>query len=216
MEDITLTYSVQQFLLFGVFFSSLLAGASFLNVTAIAVDRLLAITLHLRYLEIVTLDRVIIALVSIWITSVVGAFLFVAVNAHSAIVVVIFEFVGILLTTVAYIHIYRAVRHHQNQIHSQLQQQNAQAMELCRQKKAAFNAVHFYVIFVACYLPMFFSVILLITDSSQISFWFALHATNFFVYLNSSLIPVVYCWRYRQIRQFMKSTVKKVFRFSEN
>ena len=47
----------------------LVACASLLNVTAIAVDRLLAITLHLRYreLELVTSKRVIIALVSIWI-----------------------------------------------------------------------------------------------------------------------------------------------------
>ena len=43
----------------------LLAYASFLNVTAIAVDRLLAITLHLRYQKPVTSECVIIALVSI-------------------------------------------------------------------------------------------------------------------------------------------------------
>ena len=198
------------------FFLFLLACASFLNVTAIAVDRLLAITLHLRYRELVTSERVIIALVSIWIASVVAASLFVAVNTSSAIVVVICEFVGILFTTVAYIHIYRAVRHHQNQIHSQLQHQNSQAMELFRGKKAALNAVHVNVIFVSCYLPNFCSTILLITDSSQISFWLAASVTCLFVLLNSSLNPVLYCWRYREIRQIMRSTVKKIFRISEN
>ena len=50
---------VRYFLLF------LFAGASFLNVTAIAVDRLLAITLHLQYRELVTSKPVIIAFVSI-------------------------------------------------------------------------------------------------------------------------------------------------------
>ena len=197
------------------FFLSLLACASLLNVTAIAVDRLLAITLHLRYQELVTSKRVVVTLVSIWLASVVTASIFVAVNSRSAIVIVICEFVGILLTTVAYIHIYRAVRHHQNQIHSQLQQQNAQAMELFREKKAAFNAVHFYVIFVSCYLPNFCSTILLITDSSQISFWLAFYVTFFFVLFNSSLNPVVYCWRYREICQIMKSTVKKIFGITE-
>ena len=49
----------------------LLAGASCLNVTAIAVDRLLAISLHLRYRELVTSKRVITALVSIWIARLV-------------------------------------------------------------------------------------------------------------------------------------------------
>ena len=171
----------------------LLACASFLNVTAIAVDRLLAITLHLRDQELVTSKRVIIALVSIWIASAVTASLFVSLNMHNAMVGVIVQFVGILLTTVAYIRIDRVVRHHQNQIHSQLQQQNAQAMELFREKKSAFNTVYFYVIFVACYLPNFCSTILLTTDNTQISFWSGSYVTFFFVLLNSSLNPLVYC-----------------------
>ena len=172
------------------FFLSLLAGASFLNVTAIAVDRLLAITLHLRYRELVTSERVIIALVSVWIASIITASLFVALHTYSAIVVFICQFVGILLTTVAYIYIYRAVRHHQNQIHSQIQHQDAQAMKLFKEKKAAFNAVHFYVIFVACYLPNFCSTILLITDSSPISVPLAFEVTFLPFFFNSSLNPV--------------------------
>ena len=195
----------------------LLAYASFLNVTAIAVDRLLAITLHLRYRELVTSKRVILALVSVWLTSSGSASLFVSLNTHNALMVaVIVKFVGILLTTVAYVRIYRAVRHHQNQIHSQFQQQNAQAMELFREKKSAFNTVYFYVIFVACYFPKFCSTILLITDHAQITFLLAYYLTFFFVLLNSSLNPVVYCWRYREIRQIMKSTVKKIFRITDS
>ena len=194
----------------------LLACASFLNVTAIAVDRLLAITLHLRYQELVTSKRVIIALISVWLTSGSAASLFVSLNIQNVTVGVIVEFVGILLTTVAYIRIYRVVRHHQNQIHSQFQQQNAQAMDLLRERKSAFNAVYFYVIFVACYLPFFCSGILLTTDSAQSSFWLTYHVTFFFVLLNSSLNTVVYCWRYREIRQIYKSTVKKIFRITEN
>ena len=197
------------------FFLFLLGCASFLNVTTIAVDRLLAITLHLRYRELVTSKCVIIALVSIWITSGGAAFQFVSLNIHNVMVVVIVEYVGILLTTVTYIHIYRVVRHHQKQIHSQLKHQNAQAMELFREKKSALNAVHFYVIFVACYLHHFSSVKLLITDSSQISVWLAMYATVIFVPLNSSLNPLVYCWRYQEIRQIMKSTVKNIFRITE-
>ena len=194
----------------------LLGGASFLNVTAIAVDRLLAITLHLRYRELVTSKRVIIALVSIWIASGVTASLFVSLNTHNVTVGVIVEFVGILLTTVAYIRIYRVVRHHQNQIQSQLQQQNAQAMELIREKKSAFNAVYFYVIFVACYLPHLCSTVLLTTDNTQISFWLGNYVTFFFVLFNSSLNPVVYFWRYREICQIMKSTVKKILRITDS
>ena len=190
-------------------FLFLLAGASFLNVTAIAVDRLLAITLHLRYVELVTSKRVITALVSIWLTSGVTSALFVSLDHRNFMVVNSVMMVGgFFLTTLAYINIYRAVRHHRNQIHSQLQQQSAQSIELLREKKSAFNAFHFYVIFLTCYLPNFCAEILLITDRSRISFWLAFHVTCFFFLLNSSLNPVVYCWRYREIRQILKSTVK--------
>ena len=187
----------------------LLDCALFLNVTAIAVDRLLAITLHLRYRQLVTSECVIIALVSVWLTSGSAASLFVSLDIHNVIVVVIVEFVGILLATVAYIRIYRVVRYYQNQIHSQLQHQNAHTRELLREKKSAFKTVYFYVIFVACYLPYFCSAIFLITDSAQSSFWLADHVKFFFVLLNSSLNPVVYCWRYREIRQIIKSKGEK-------
>ena len=196
-------------------FSLILASASFLNLTAIAVDRLLAITLHLRYRELVTSKRVIATLVLVWLTSGVAASLLVSLdNRNFMVVAAVIMVGGFLLTTLAYIHIYRVVRHHQK-IHCQLQQQNAQAMVLLREKKSAFNAVYFYVIYVACYLPYFCAAILLATDSGQVSFWLAYHVSIFFILLNSSLNLVVYCWRYREIRQIMKSTVKKLFCVTE-
>ena len=42
-----------------------LGSASLLNVTAIAADRLLAVSLHLRYQELLTAKRVTVALVAI-------------------------------------------------------------------------------------------------------------------------------------------------------
>ena len=198
------------------FLLNLLGGASLLNVTAIAVDRLLAITLHLRYRELVTSKRVIIALVSVWLTSGVAAFLYISVNNQNVMVpAAVIEFVCLFLTTVAYINIYRAVRHHHNQMNNQLQHENEQTVDLFREIKSALNAMYFYVIFVACYLPNFCSAILLMTDSTRISFWLAFHVTIFFILLNSSLNPLVYCWRYQEIRQIMKSTVKKILRITE-
>ena len=194
----------------------LLACASLLNVTAIAVDRLLAITLHLRYQELVTSRRIVIALVSVWLTSGVAAFLYISIENRKVVVLVaVIEFGGLSLATVAYAHIYKAVRHHQNQMNSQLQHENEQTLDLFREIKSAFNALYFYVIFAACYLPNLCSTILLMTDSSRMSFWLAFDVTFSFVLLNSSLNPVVYCWRYQEIRQIMKSTVKKILRITE-
>ena len=55
------------------YFTYLLAVASFLNVIVTAFDRLLAVSFHLRYQELVTPIRVTIVLVSLWLTSCVAA-----------------------------------------------------------------------------------------------------------------------------------------------
>lgn len=198
------------------FFSSFfLACVSFLTVTAIAVDRLLAISLHLRYKEFVTPKRIITALLLTWFTSGVTAFVFVYIHNRSNVVLVLIQFVGFVLTTVAYVRIYKVVMHHQNQIHGQFREQNAEAVERLRDKKSTLNVIYFYVVFVACYFPSFCAALMLMTDDSRISFWEAYHVGIFCVLLNSSLNPLVYCWRYQEIRQIMKSTVSKLFRLTE-
>ena len=191
------------------FFLFLLACASFLNVTAIAVDRLLAVSIHLRYQEFVTSKRVFITLVSLWLTSGVGAFLYILFPDNSNMIVVIIELVGILLTTVAYIRMYKVVRYHQNRIQCQLQLQNTQILQ---EKKSPFNSLFVYVVFLACYLPRLCSAVLLITNSLRISFLVGEHVTFFLIFLNSSLNPVVYSWRYREIRETVKRTLKTIFR----
>ena len=199
------------------FLMNFLSCASFLNVIAIAVDRLLSILLHLRYEELATSKRVIITLVSLWLTSAIAAFIFIVLPKGSFMVAAIIDFVGLLFTTVAYRRVYKIARSHQNQIQGQLQLQNQiQAMELNRQKKSAYNALFVYFVFLACYLPLVPSIILLQTNSSKISFMIAYHASIFLFQLNSSLNPLVYCWRYREIREIVKSTVKKIIRQNEH
>ena len=189
-----------------------LACASFFTITFIAVDRLLAVSLHLRYQELVTSRRVAITLVSLLLTSGVAAFIFISRSNHSSVVTAVVACLGFLLTTVAYIRVYKVVRYHKNQIQSQLQQVNNQEMqEQLRERKAAFNILFVYVIFVACYLPHTCVVMWSVIFSSQISFFFPSYATLFLVLLNSSLNPLVYCWRFREIRQSVKSTVIKIF-----
>ena len=193
------------------FFKFLLGCASFLNVTAIAVDRLFALLLHLRYQELVTSKRVNIALFSLWLTSGVAASIFILLPEGNEIVLAIILFLGALLTTAAYIRIYKVVQHHQNQIQSLIQIHNAQAVELLRQKKSSYNALFVYLVFLACYLPFCLSQILYITNSLRMSFLMTRQASLFLVLLNSSLNPLVYCWRYRKIREIVQATVKKVF-----
>ena len=68
------------------YFVHLLSTASFLNVIVIAFDRLLAVSLHLRYQELITPKRVNIALVSLWLISCIAAFIFVFLSTSNEIV----------------------------------------------------------------------------------------------------------------------------------
>ena len=199
-----------------LYFQNLLAFASFLNVIVIAFDRLLAVSLHLRYQELVTPIRVTILLVSLWLTSCVSAFLVIFLLKGIAMAVAVISVIGYFLTTLAYVRIYKVVRYHQNQIYSQNQLQNAQTREAHKQRKSAYNSLFVSVVFLACHLPFLPSTMLYWTNTSEISFLVAYFASIFLIYLNSSLNPFVYCWRYPEIRQSVKSTVKQVFHMNEN
>ena len=178
----------------------LLAFASFLNVTVIALDRLLAVLLHLRYQELLTTVRVTMVLVSLWLTSCVSAFLVIFLPKDIEMTAAVISVIGYVLTTLAYVRIYKVVRYHQNQIYSQHQLQNAQTREALKQRKSAYNSLFVSVVFLACYLPFLPSTMLYWTNTSEISFLVAYFASIFLIYLNSSVNPFVYCWRYPEIR----------------
>ena len=198
------------------YFTYLLAVASFLNVNVIAFDRLLAVSFHLRYQELVTPIRVTIVLVSLWLTSCVSAFLYIFLPKDIEMAAAVISVIGYVLTAGAYVRIYKVVRYHQNQIYSQNQLQNTQTREAHKQRKSAYNSLFVSVVFLACHLPFLPSTMLYWTNTSEISFLVAYFASIFLIYLNSSLNPFVYCWRYPEIRQRVKSTVKQIFHMNEN
>ena len=197
----------QPILTISFFVTFCVAWASFLNVMAIAVDRLLAISLHLRYVELVTSKRVTIILVAIWLLSCV--FSLVCLQYDYFVAVSILGSSGFLLTTFVCVYVYIVARYHQNQIQAQFQQQNAQVIVLLRERKSALNVMYIYIVFVACYLPKLCSTFDdAITGNPSVFTPFTL----FFVFFNSSLNPLVYCWRLREVRQIMKVALKKIFR----
>lgn len=197
------------------FSAHFLACASCLNITTIAVDRLLAVSLHLRYQEIVTSKRVTVILVSLWTVSAVISALYISLPDLNSLVTVAIECTGLLVTAVAYIRIYQVVRYHLNQIERQLQLQYHEAVDFFRERRSAINAFFVFVVFIACYIPNFCTAMLLIYNSSRVCYLAAYHVTSFLILLNSSLNPLIYCWRYREIREVVKSTVKKIFNVSD-
>ena len=151
------------------FVSYLLAIASFLTTTLIAADRLLAVSLHLRYGEIATSRRVVAGLVTVWLSSGIVTSTLILLPDHKIMVSVITEVVGLFLTTLAYIRIAKVVRYHQRQIQSQFQVQNAEANLILQHKRSTLNALFVYIVFLLCYLPYLCYDILVMANSLGIT-----------------------------------------------
>ena len=105
--------------------------ASFFGVVALSVDRFLAIHLHLRYQELVTHKRVVAVVILIWLLSAFLPLTLFWIPLNNFLLIKVFLGVtGVLLTTVAYIRIYLAVKRHKYQIQASQVQQIAENGEM--------------------------------------------------------------------------------------
>ena len=188
--------------------------ASFFGVVAVSVDRFLAVHLHLRYQELVTHRRVVVVLIGKWLCSAFFSLitLWGLAGAKEIIESVIAAF-GFIVTFVVYIRIYLTVRRHKNQIHSMQVQEVAHSDELKNfmvLMKFTVSIFYVYLVLLICYLPFCIcSAVIRIYGSSIASKHFFLYSMSL-VFLNSSLNPVIYCWRMRHVRRTIMDILRKI------
>ena len=194
--------------------SIVFCGVSLLTATAISVDRLLALSLGLRYRQVVTLRRVGAILSCFWIVSVVVSLIDVFWGFIIASRVINPIVILCLITSLyCYTKIFLRLRHHQVQIqagHAQQGQPNGGGIPLniARYRKTVSAALLVQITLVACYLPQ----ALLRPTASLFSvgeefIYLGGRYTASLVYLNSSLNPFLYCWKIREVRQAVKDTL---------
>ena len=186
---------------------------SLITLTAISVDRLLALLLGLRYRQVVTLKRTHLIAIGGWIVSIVGASTFFL----NLLIVSLYQYVVIAFCSVtaicAYTKIFMSLRH--NQIHGQnrvVQGQSSQVNTLnkARYRKAVYSALWVQVTLGICYLPYGIAVALTPQRGMPLPTYLALQFTATLVYLNSSLNPFLYCWRITEVRQAVKETLQQL------
>jgi len=185
----------------------LFCTASLLGVVAISVVRFLAIHLHLRYQELVTHKRVAVVVISIWLLS---AFLSLTVLWVPSDIRSPFISIGtgicLLVTILLYIRIYLAVRRHKNQIQA-LQVQNPNFVSLIKSTVSTFWV---YLVFLVCYLPMLICLAVVAIYGPNITLNRLLLFACTLVFVNSSLNPVIYCWKIRNIRQAVMTILRNM------
>ena len=90
----------------------LFSGVSMLTITAISVDRLLAVTLGLRYRQVVTVWRTRILLITFWTISMAFGMMFFHYFDVILYLTVVIISLCILISTFCYVKICYALRHH--------------------------------------------------------------------------------------------------------
>lgn len=183
--------------------SYFLCCASFITITAITVDRLLILQLHLRYQAVVTLRRVTWVVIFIWLFSGVCSSLLNLKLRFFDIVAFAVIFTILLGNFAVYLKIYFIVRRHQKQIqhHQQQQQQypnNENIFSLTKFKKSALKTFLVYILLLCCYMPYCFALVI---QSISLEVQVAMITL---IFINSSLNPLLYCWRDREIRTAVK------------
>ena len=192
----------------------LFSGASFLGVVAVSVDRFLAVHLHLRYQELVTHRRVVIVVIVIWVYN---AFLSLMIlwgplGTLDVVGMINFAF-SFIITLVVYIRIYLTMRRHKNHIQSMQIRNEAQSEEIKNFTvliKSTVGIFYVYLVFLICYLPyLICKAVLQIYGPSIVLKKLYLYSLTF-VYLNSSLNPVIYCWKMKHIRHAIIDILRRM------
>jgi len=188
-----------------------LSGVSLLTVTAISVDRLLALFLELRYRQVVTLKRTYVIVVVFWVVSILGATSYL-INDH---ITFWYGWIVISLCVVisisAYTKIFLTLRRRQTQLQDHTQQPSQGIpLNLARYRKAVFSALWVQLALVVCYLPYCIVSACFRYDRQSVSYFLAWELTITLAYLNSSLNPFLYCWKISDVKQAVKMTIREM------
>ena len=117
----------------------------------------------------------------------------------------------LVISTFCYTKIFFTLRHHQHQVQGHVQRPNqANQLNVARYKKAVSTALWVQLMLVARYLPHLIFVTLLTRADPSSSISLTLSYTATLVFLNSSLNPILYCWKMDEVRQAVKDTIRQV------
>ncbi|XP_078372608.1 adenosine receptor A3-like [Oculina patagonica] len=195
-------------------FNTIFSCVSLLTLTAISVDRLLALLLRLRYRQVVTVKRVRAVVVLFWLsTSVTGVLTYVSdMNPYLIISgVCTINLLPLLISTYSYSRIFLTIRR-QRQIQlrsSPLGLTASSGLNMERYKKTVHNALWVHLTLVACYLPSSVVMVLTAVRGFTSSVLLAQGWAFALVYLNSSLNPVLFCWKIKEVRRAVKEIMRQ-------
>ena len=180
--------------------------------TAISLDRFLALRYHMLYSNVMTVKRALVTIVGIWLVLVILSCLRIWKRS-----LLFFAIVGggiaicFFISIFSYIRIYQIVRHHKLAIRSQqraINRLSADKTNIKQSTKSAINTLIYFICMIFCYLPILVVTIILAFGQPLDS---RLHIADTIAFLNSSINPFLYCWRTQEIRAAVWKTIRQFF-----
>ena len=194
---------------FYLFFTTILSSMTLLNLTAISVDKYLALRLHLRYRELVTIQRVAIAEAVFLCGSITVAITMMFNQTQiSAVIVGIFG-AGICLpiSFVAQMKVFVIVRQHERKImeeimlSSRLQGQQVTVTDIAKVKKNSRTVLLVWAILFVCVSPIIGATIAFAVKGFTVDVNIAFNISVTIMFINSSINPFLYGRRISEVRQ---------------
>lgn len=186
----------------------LFCTASLCGTTAITLDRLLAIHLHLRYQELVTHKWVVIMVISTWTLSVFLSVMWLWFPLHLS------NFITTILAEDLF------TRHHKTQIQSlQVQREAPQPGERANFAgliKLVIGVFYVYIVLFICYSLTFIFFFIMALNHHGKPVWKIFYFSLSLMFLNSSLNPVIYCWKMRRIRHSIMNIPRQIHDWYRN
>ena len=197
--------------------TSVIVGYIFLSVslytlTAISVDRLLALILRLKYRQVVTLKRTYALLSVFWVGATIGTTMFFWDYRITFLGGYITISLCLVTSVVSYTKIFLNLRRHKTLVQTHVEQGPTQAtpFNIGRYRKAVYSALWLQLTLVVCYLP--YGIVVAFSTNSEVSpsSFLARQCTVTLVFLNSTLNPILYFWKIREVRQAVKDTIRQL------
>lgn len=206
---------VQEVLMAFFVISAVLVSVSFQVVTLIGIDRFLSITLHLRYNQLVTPKRIIAVVASAWVFTLSLVFVVVFIEIRvGEIVLLVVGYAGMLSLCIVNFKVYSVARRHQAIIQSQAQvtaHHLSNTTNSARNVNLAFKVLYVFLVFLFCNLPYWIILTVLLISGPNVVLQGTIQFSTVLVMLNSSLNPVVFGLKMKEIRQIIKRELKMLF-----
>ena len=193
--------------------SFILCGVSMMTAAAISLDRLLALMLGLSYKLTVSVKRVRKVVIVFWLGSLsVGLSYCVGLRTISYGTAFVFILLSIFTSAFSFTKIALKLRQQQAQVQQRVEQEQVNGeipLNIARYKKMVHSVALLQMALIVCYMPLTLVLLLRIVtqrDENQLLHFCAMTV----LLMNSSVNPILYCWRIREVKKEVKNTLKEI------